>query len=47
MKQLKNIKNKLKWEEYHDPTFDWYYHAFYYENKLTEDFIREFQDKVE
>ena len=46
MKQLKDIKRKLKWEEYYDPTFDWSYWEFYKDNTLTEDFIREFKDKV-
>ena len=47
MKQFKDIKNKLKYEDYYDPTFDWGDYDFYYENKLTEDFIREFKDKVD
>ena len=46
MKQLKDIKKKIEWEDYYDPTFDWYDWDFYKKNKLSEDFIREFQDKV-
>ena len=46
MKQLKDIKNKLDWEKYYDSDFDWKDYAFYRNNKLTEDFIREFKDKV-
>ena len=46
MKQFKDIKKKLAWEEYYDPTFDWDDLEFYKKNKLTEDFIREFKDKV-
>ena len=46
MKQIKDIKNKLEWEQYYNPEFDWNDHDFYRNNKLTEDFIREFQDKV-
>ena len=47
MKQIKNIKNKLKWEKYYDPAFDWNDYTFYLDNNLSEDFIREFQDKVD
>ena len=46
MKQLKDIKKKLEWEEYYDPTFDWDDLEFYKKNKLSKDFIREFQNKV-
>ena len=46
MKQIKDIKNRLEWEQYYDPEFDWNNYDFYRNNKLTEDFIREFQDKV-
>ena len=47
MKQIKDVKNKIKWEQYYDPTFDWTDYAFYRNNKLSEDFIREFKDKVD
>ena len=47
MKQIKNIKNKLEWEKYYDPTFDWDDYTLYTDNNLSEDFIREFQDKVD
>lgn len=47
MKQIKDIKNKLKWEEYYDPTFDWDCIIYYKNSELTEDFIREFKDKVD
>ena len=46
MKKIKDIKRKLKWEQYYDPGFDWNDDAFYIGNKLSEEFIREFQDKV-
>ena len=47
MKQFKDIKNKISWEQYYNPDFNWYDWMFYYNNILTEDFIREFQDKVD
>ena len=47
MKQLKNIKNKLEWQKYYNPNFDWGDYVFYYNNKLSEDFIIEFKDKVD
>jgi hypothetical protein len=46
MKQIKDIKNKLEWEDYYDPTFDWNVDAFYIDHKLSKDFIREFKDKI-
>ena len=46
MKHLKDIKNKLDWEKYYDPNFDWDNIQFYKENILSEDFIKEFKDKV-
>ena len=45
MKQFKDIKKKIKWEDYYNPDFDWN-NIDFYRNKLSEDFIREFQDKV-
>ena len=47
MKHLKYIKNKLDWEKYYDPNFEWNDYTFYSRNKLSEDFIREFQDKID
>ena len=55
MKQFKDIKNKLKWEKYYDPDFDWFdwtVNTFYMSmnNDISEDFedfIREFKDKVD
>ena len=46
MKQFKDIKNKLQYEEYYNPNFDWHDANFYANNKLDEDFIRVFKDKV-
>ena len=54
MKHFKDIKNKLEWEKYYDPDFDWFdwtVNTFYMriDNDISEDFedfIREFQDKV-
>ena len=46
MKQIKDIKNKIEWEQYYSPDFDWANIAFYANNILSEEFIREFQDKI-
>ena len=46
MKQFETLKKHLEWEKYYDPNFDWNDGDFYFKNKLSEDFIREFQDKV-
>lgn len=46
MKQIKNIKKKIEWEKYYDPKFNWDNPYFYTDNTLSEDFIREFKDKV-
>ena len=54
MKYIKDIKNKLKWEKYYDPDFDWFdwtVNTFYMgmDNDVSEDFedfIREFKDSV-
>ena len=48
MKQFETIKKHIKWEKYYDPDFNWNDEEFYYYSKaaLSEDFIREFQDKV-
>ena len=47
MKQLKDIKRKLEWEQYYNPDFNWYDWRFYSNNNLSEEFIKEFQNKVE
>ena len=39
MKQIKDIKNKLDWEKYYNPNFDWKEWEFYSNNQLSEDFI--------
>ena len=46
MKQIKDIKNKISWEEYYNPDFNWSDFNFYRNNQLSEDFIIEFKDKV-
>lgn len=46
MKQLKDIKNHISWEKYHDPDFNWNDRSFYENNNLTEDFIREFYTQI-
>lgn len=46
MKQIKDIKKKLEYEDYYDPAFDWKDWYFYQNNVLSESFIREFKDKV-
>ena len=47
MKQIKDIKNKIEWEEYYNPDFNWNSSDLYVSNNtLTEDFIREFKDRV-
>ena len=43
MKQIKDIKNKIEWEKYYSPNFDWHNAQLYRENILSEDFIREFK----
>ena len=47
MKYMNNLKNKVQWEQYYDPSFNWNDIEFYQDNKLSDDFIREFQDKVD
>ena len=47
MKHIKDIKKKIEWEEYYNPEFDWHDQEFYSNNILSEDFIREFKDKVD
>ena len=47
MKQIKDIKNKIEWEEYYDPSFNWNTAQLYKENIFSEDFIREFKNKVD
>ena len=46
MKYLKDIKNKIKWEKYYNPDFDWHYRQIYIDNTLSEDFIKAFKNKV-
>jgi hypothetical protein len=50
MKQIKNIKNKIKYEKYYDPDFDWGDMFFYKFNEETplfsEEFLEEFKDKI-
>ena len=46
MKQIKDIKRKLKWEEYYDPTFDWSYWEFYKDNTLTDEVVMPIFNKV-
>lgn len=46
MKQLETVKKKLEWEKYYDPDFEWDRIIYYKNSELTEDFIREFHDKV-
>lgn len=40
MKQLKDIKNKLNWEKYYNPDFDWNDENFYNENILSIEFLK-------
>ena len=47
MKHFKDIKKKLEWQKYYDPDFNWNNPIFYFDNDLSEDFIREFKDKVD
>lgn len=47
MKQINDIKKHILWEEYYNPEFDWRDWDFYANNTLSEDFIREFKDKVD
>ena len=46
MKHFKNIKNKIKWEQYYNPDFDWDDIQFYENFTFSEEFLNEFQDKV-
>ena len=47
MKQFETLKKHLEWEKYYNPDFDWNDEKFYfYHEAFSEDFIREFQDKV-
>ena len=46
MKYLKNIKNKLDWEKYYNPEFNWNSREFYFNNNLSEEFIEEFYKKI-
>ena len=47
MKHIKDIKNKIEWEQYYDPNFYWGDYIFYRDNKLSEEFIRELKYKVD
>ena len=47
MKQIKDIKNKIEQEKFYNPDFNWCASDLYRDNKLSEDFIRKFQDKVD
>ena len=47
MKHIKDIKNKIEWEKYYNPNFNWHSVQLYSKNILSEDFIREFKDKVD
>ena len=48
MKQFKDIKKKIEWEQYYDPNFNWNNPILYScDNNLSEEFIREFKDKVD
>ena len=47
MKYFKDIKRKLEWEQYYNPSFDWGDWEFYADNNLSAEFIREFKDKVD
>lgn len=47
MKQLKNIKKKLKWEKYYDPDFNWHNELFYMNFIFSEEFIDEFKNKID
>ena len=46
MKQLKKIKNKIVFEKYYDPGFNWCNPAIY-EQKFSKSFIKEFKDKID
>ena len=47
MKHINKVKQKLEWEKYYDPDFDWNNYCLYVNGDLTEDFIEEFADKVD
>ena len=47
MKQFDYLKKKLKWEQYYSlDELTWKSDTLYKYNRFTEDFLREFQDKV-
>lgn len=46
MKQLKKIKNKIVFEKYYDPGFNWS-NPVIYEQKFSKSFIKEFKDKID
>ena len=46
MRYLENVKNKLSWEKYYAPEFDWGDWQFYLKYYLTDEFIEEFKDKL-
>lgn len=47
MKQLTNVKNHIKWEEYYNPSFCWNKDSFYQTSDIfSEEFIDEFKDKI-
>lgn len=43
---INNIEKHMAWEKYRNPNFDWSDYSFYKTNQLSEDFVREFKDKV-
>ena len=48
MFKIEKINNKLKYEKYYDPNFNWDNMAFYYfdKNIFTYEFIDTFKDKI-
>ena len=47
MKQIDDLKKKLEWEKYYSlDELTWNSQSFYENNAFTEDFIREFADRV-
>ena len=46
MKYLKDIKNKIKWQQYNNPAIDWGLYYTYNEKMVDESFVETFKDKI-
>ena len=46
MKYLKDIKNKIKWQQYNNPAIDWGLYYTYNKKMVDESFVETFKDKI-